>query len=156
MAQAKALAADLFASRLFSAYGNAPAVLSVILAGRELGMTATASLRGFHVIDGKPTLAADLIRALVIRSGEAKYFRCTERTPERATFVTKRGDDPELSLTVTIDEAKTAWKGSKQAWDASGWGKVPADMLVARAGSKLARLVFPDVVHGLDAREEME
>ena len=38
MNQAKALAADLFASRLFSAYGNAPAVLSTILIGRELGL----------------------------------------------------------------------------------------------------------------------
>jgi hypothetical protein len=38
----------------------------------------------------------------------------------------------------------------------SGWTKSPNDMLVARASAKLARLVYPDVVHGLYAREEME
>ena len=156
MAQAKALAVDLFQSRLFSAYGNAPAVLSVMLAGRELGMTATASLRGFHIIEGKPTLAADLIRALVIRSGQAAYFRCIERTAERATFTTKRGDDPDVSLSVTIEEGRAAFVGDDKAWARSGWGKNPADMLVARAGSKLARLVYPDVVHGFYAREELE
>jgi 5'-3' exonuclease len=157
MAAAKQLAADLFASRLFSAYGNPPAVLAIVMAGRELGMSATASLRGFHIIDGKPTLAADLIRALVIRSGAAEYFRCTERSATRATFATKRKDDhdaPPISLTYTIEEAQQAWKGDERSWNASGWGKNPADMLVARAGSKLARLVYPDIVHGIYSPEE--
>lgn len=115
-----------------------------------------ASLRAFHVIDGKPTLAADTIRAIVIRSGAAEYFRCTERTATQATFVTKRRGEPEMSLTFTIAEAKTAWPKGESEWGKSGWGKNPADMLVARAGAKLARLVYPDVVHGVYAKEEME
>lgn len=157
MRDAKLLATDVFNSKLFtSAYGTPQAVLSTVLAGRELGLQAMASLRAIHIVEGKPTLSADLIRALVIRSGLAKTFRCTERTAERATFVTQRGDDPEMSLTVTIDEARQAWGKSKDAWDKSGWGKNPADMLVARAGAKLARLVYPDVVHGIYAPEEME
>ena len=155
MQEAKQLAADLFGSKLFSAYGNAPAVLSTILAGRELGMSAMASLRGFHIIEGKPTLAADLLRALVLRNSKAKYFRCTERTDKRATFVTKRGDDPEIVLSYTIEEGKAAWSKGDKAWEGSGWGKNPADMLVARASAKLARLVYPDVVHGFYAPEEM-
>lgn len=156
MSGAKQLAADLFASRLFSAYGNAPAVLSTILAGRELGLQAMASLRSFHVIDGKPTLAADLIRALVIKSPACEYFRCTARTAEQATFVTKRKGDPEISLSFTVAEGRTAFAGDDKAWGKSGWAKNPADMCVARASAKLARLVYPDVVHGFYAPEEME
>jgi 5'-3' exonuclease len=144
-------------SRLFAAaYGSPQAVLSTVLAGRELGMQAMASLRAIHIVEGKPTLSADLIRAMVIRSGLATYFRCTERTATRATFETQRGDDPPIALSFTIEEARLAWAKSQEKFDASAWGHNPADMLVARAGAKLARLVYPDVVHGLYAPEELE
>lgn len=150
------LAKYVFESRLFSAYGTAQAVMTTLIAGRELGLQSMAALRAIHIIEGKPTLSADLIRALVIRSGLAKYFRCTERTAERATFETQRGDDPPIALTFTIEEARNAFGKDLTAWAKSGWGKNPADMLVARAGAKLARLVYPDVVHGVYATEEIE
>lgn len=156
MAEMKVLSADLYASRLFSAWGHPAAVLSIILAGREIGIPAMASLRGFHNVEGKPAMHADLIRARVLNSGVVDYFRCTERTNERATFVAKRKGDPELSLTYTIEDGRLAWSKTPVAWDASGWGKNPADMCVARASSKLARLVAPDVVHGFYAPEELE
>ena len=114
-----------------------------------------ASLRGFHVIDGKPSMAADLIRALVLKSGLAEYFRCTERSATRATFATKRKGDPEISLSYTVEEARAAWQKDQRAWDNSSYGKNPADMLVARAGSKLARLVYPEVTFGLYATSEL-
>jgi 5'-3' exonuclease len=157
IAQAKQLATDLFASRLFSAYGHPAGVLATILAGRELGLQTTASLRAIHIIDGKQALAADLIRALVLKSGKAEYFVCSERTSDKATFETKRKSDPKpITLTYTLQEGRQAWQKDDRAWTASGWGRNPADMCVARAGAKLARLVYPDVVHGLYAPEEIE
>lgn len=156
LAEAYKLATSMFQARLFSAYGNADAVLSTILAGREFGMPAMASLRAMHIVEGKPTLAADTIRALVLRSGAAEYFRCSERTPERATFVTKRKGEPEQSLTYTLAEGRIAFAGDDAKFAKSGWGRNSADMCVARAGAKLARLVYPDVVHGLFAKEEFE
>jgi hypothetical protein len=144
----------LFASYLFGgAYGSPEAVFSTIVAGRELGLQAMASLRGFHIVEGKHQLSADLIRALVLRSGLAVYFRCKERTAERCTFVTHRKGDPDpIELTYTIAEAQQA--GLVKA--KSGWEKSPTDMLVARAGSKLARLVYPEVVHGIYSPEEFD
>jgi 5'-3' exonuclease len=156
MSEAVQLAQRMFESRLFGAFGTPQAVLSIVLAGRELGLPAMASLRGFYNLDGKPTLSSGLIQALVLKSGKAKYFRCSERTAERATFVTKRGDDPEMTLSFTVEEAKAAWSKDEKAWKASGWGRNSADMCVARAGAKLARLVFPDVCAGLYDPSEME
>ncbi len=156
MNEAIHLAQRMYDSRLFSAYGTPQAVLSVILAGRELGIPAMASLRAFHIIEGKPSMSAGTIQSLVLRSGKATYFRCSERSDLRATFVTKRGDDPEIALSYTIEEGKQAWSRDQSAWNKSGWGRNPADMLVARAASKLARLVYPDVVSGLYSPEEME
>jgi hypothetical protein len=150
MNQAVQLAQLLFKARLFSAYGTPEAVLSTVLSGRELGLSAMASLRAFHIVEGKPTMAADALRALVLKSGKAKYFRCTERTAERATFETQRGDDPPFSLSYTVAEAQAAGVVKPN----SGWVKHSADMCIARASSKLARLVYPDVVAGLYAPEE--
>lgn len=158
----KGLAETLFASRHLSAYGSAPGVFTTILAGRELGMPAMVALRAFHIIEGKPAMAADAIRARVLGSPLCEYFRCTERTPDRATFVGKRKGDPEVSMSFTIQEARQAWNGPRDKdgnpdpakWAASGWGKNPADLNVARCSSKLARLLWPDVVHGFYAVEE--
>jgi hypothetical protein len=150
MNQAVQLAGLLFKARLFGAYGTPEAVLSTVLSGRELGISAMASLRAFHIVEGRPTLAADALRALVIKSGKAKSFRCTERTPTAATFVTQREGDEPMELRYTIEEAHAAGLVK----NGSGWTKNPADMLVARASSKLARLVYPDVVAGLYAPEE--
>jgi hypothetical protein len=155
-AEAGQLAKWVHESRQFSAYGTPQAVLATVLAGRELGLQAMASLRSIHIVEGKPTLSADLIRALAMQHPDCRYFRCTERvtTPgeERATFVTKRGDDPEMSLTYTIAEAKAAGL----VRNGSGWAKNPADMAVARASAKLARLVYPEATFGLYLREELE
>ena len=156
-AQAKLMAADLFAAKLFSGYGSPAAVLSTIIIGRELGLTVGAALRGFHIIESKHSMHADLIRARAQNSPACEYFRCTERTNEAATFVTKRKGDPEpVTLRYTIEDGKLAWSKDDKAWKASGWGRNPADMLVARASSKLARLVYPQEVHGFYAPEELE
>jgi hypothetical protein len=146
------LASEMFKSRLFSAYGTPQGVLSTILAGREMGLSAMASLRGFFIVEGKPTLSADLIRALVIRSGKAKFFRPVERTAERATWETQRGDDPPFTLSYTIEEARIAGLIKK----GSGWEKSPADMLTARASAKLARLIYSDIVFNLYDPTEVE
>jgi len=153
MQQAIQLANYMFAARLFPGYGTAQAVLATMLAGRELGIQSIASLRAFHVVDGKHALDATFIRALVMRSGLAEYFTITERTVTSATFETLRKGDPRpVSLTYTMEDAQRAGL----AKSGSGYAKNPADQFVARAGSKLARLVYPEVSFGLYAPEEFE
>lgn len=153
---ASLLSIEIHKSRLYSAYGTWQGVLTTILAGRELGMQAMVSLRAFHIIDGKPTMSADLIRALVLKHPACEYFRCTERTLAQATWVTKRkGDDP-ISLTFTVEDGRRAWPKDEASFLKSGWGKNPADMCVARASAKLARLVYADVVFNMYAPEEMD
>lgn len=158
MEEAARLAGHMFKARLFNAYGTWEGVFSTILAGRELGLPAMASLRAFHIIESKPQLSADTLAALVLKSGKAKYFKCTSRSATAATFKTLRlgGDEEPFEFVYTIEEARKAWKKDEKAWNGSSWGTSPADMLVARCKSKLARLVYPDVVGGMYAVEEME
>jgi hypothetical protein len=155
--EAKQLAQWAFESRLFSAFGSPQAVMTTILAGREIGLSAMASLRGFMVVDGKPSMSADLIRALVQRSSQCEYFRCIERTAEQSTWATKRRGEPdEQRLTFTLAEGRAAWQKDQRAWDQSNWGKRPANMVAKTASSMLARLVYADVVMNLYCAEEMD
>jgi 5'-3' exonuclease len=156
MREAERLANSMHQARLFSGYGTPHAVLSTIMAGRELGFQSVASLRAFHIIDSKHSLAADALRALVLKSGAAKFFRIVERTEKIATWETWRiGDPMAIKLSYTLTQARAAWQKDQKGWDASGWGRHPEDMLSARASAKLARLVYPDVLFGLYAIEEL-
>jgi 5'-3' exonuclease len=151
--EARILAADLHASRMFSAYGTPQAVLSTIMAGRELGFPAMASLRSFHIIEGKASLSAGAMVATVLRSGVAEYFRPVSFGETEATFETLRkgpGNLP-VKLTHTMEMAKAGGFVKEK----SGWVKVPIDMLVARAQSRLARMVYPDILAGLYTPDEL-
>jgi len=127
------------------------AALAVIVQGREFGLTAMQSLRSIHVIDGKPTFSADMMVALVHRSGLAEFFRCVETTGEIATFETRRKGEPSATrLSFTVDDAKAAGLLGR-----GPWSKHRAEMLRARAKSNLARLVFPDVLAGVYSPGEL-
>lgn len=153
--QLKDMSLDIAASKHYSHLGSASGVLATIAAGRELGIHMMASLRAFHVIEGKPAMSADLIRALVLQSPLCEYFRIVERGATSATWVTKRRGDPEVSLTYTIEQGRQAWQKDEKAWNASAWGKRPANMVTKTASSELARLVYPDVVMNLYSVEEL-
>src|SRR5690606_25227148 len=88
--EAKTVALDMFNSRMWSDYGNPQAVLSTVMVGRELGLPAMAALRSIHVIDGKHSLSAHLMVALVLRSGLAEYFEPISFSDTEATYETKR------------------------------------------------------------------
>ena len=157
MSDARQLAKWMHESRMFSSYGTPQAVLSTMLLGRELGMPAMAALRSVHVIEGKHSLSADLMVALVLKSGMAEYFQLEESTDALCTFETKRKGNPQPQrLTYTIEQAKQAGLlGPTRSGKPSNWNKMPLQMLRARAKSELARLEYPDLLAGLYTPEEL-
>lgn len=160
MQEARQLAKDMYDSRMFSAYGTPQAVLSTVMVGRELGLPAMASLRSIHNIEGKHGLAASLMVALILKSGLAEYFEPVSFSEIEATYETlRKGGRHPIKLTHTIEMGRQAWPKSKPDWEkaflASGWGKNPTDMLVARASARLARMVYPDLLAGLYTPEEL-
>jgi 5'-3' exonuclease len=149
---ARMLAKDMHASRLFSSYGTPQGVLATIMLGRELGLPAMASLRQIHIIEGKQALSASLMVALILKSGMAEYFEPMEFDEKHATWETKRkGARTPVRLTHTIEMAIQAGLVK----DKSGWLRNPIDMLNSRAPSRLARLVYPDVIGGLYTPDEL-
>ena len=147
----------LFDSRMFDSYGTPQAVLSTIMLGRDLGLPAIASLRSVHVIEGRHSLSADLMVALVLKSGLAVYFQMVESTDKICTYETQRKDAPNpQNLSYTIGQAEQAGllKPSRSGRP-TAWEKMPTQMLRARAKSELARLEYPDLLAGLYTPEEL-
>lgn len=152
--EAYRLAKVLVASHLLPRGVQTPeAAFAIIATGRELGLTAMQSLRTIHVIEGKPTLSADLICALVKqRTDVCKFFRLVETTDRIATYETHRIGEPTATrMSFTIEEAKVAGVTGKD-----NWRKYPAAMLRARAITALARAVYPDLATGIYDPDELD
>ena len=157
MDDACVLAKRLHESRMFSAYGSPQAVLSTLMLGRELGLPAMAALRSVHIIEGKHSLSAELMVALVLKSGLAEYFRLVETTDKICTYETlRKGSGKPQSLSYTIEQADQAnLLFVRQGKQPGPWHKMPKQMLRARCKSELARLEYPDLLAGLYTPEEL-
>jgi len=118
-------------------------VLTISLKGRELRLPPMQALSHIHIVEGKPTLSAELMRALVQRDGHT--IRVEEMTDTSVTVVGVRKDDPDnpLRRTWTIEQAQRAGVANKGPWKS-----YPGAMLLARATSELCRAMFADVLMG--------
>ncbi len=153
--QIAALSKDLSQSSLLPAElkGKEANIMFAIMTGAELGLSPMASIRGIHVVEGRPTLAADTMLAVILNSGAAEYFELVESTARQATYRTKRvGSKQEVVYTYTLDDAHQA----KLLKSGSGWEKHPKNMLRARCISMLARVVYPDILAGIYTPEEIK
>lgn len=126
--------------------GKEADVLLTIMAGAELGLGPVQSIRAIHVIEGKPTLSADLIAALCMRRSDVcEYLQPVETSATKATYTTKRKGAPAaVTMSFTIEQAKVAGLVGK-----GNWAKYPDAMLRARCISAICRAVYPDLVGGL-------
>ncbi len=146
------LAQILVQSRLLPKGVPSPeAAFTIIVTGRELGLSPMQSLRSIHIIEGRPTMSADLMAALVKRSPACVYFRLVESTADVATYETERAGEGSTRMSFTIGEARAAGLVQKDVWR-----RYPAAMLRARCIAALSRAVFPDVLLGVYETSELE
>ncbi len=128
-----------------------PDVVVQILAGQELGLAPMAAIRGVHIVQGKPVLAADTMVALVLGSGLCEYFQCAEDTDARVTYETKRKGAPRAqSYSWSEEDTKRAGLQTKD-----NWRLFRRQMMKARAKAILARDAYPDVLAGCYDPDEM-
>lgn len=131
--------------------GRPEAVLACILTGHEIGIGPMASLAKIAIIEGRPTMAAELMRALGLSAGHEYWVE--EATDTRVIVAGRRhGSDHVTKVTWTRDQATKAGLAGRQNWQ-----RYPRAMLLARATAELARLVWPDALGGVAyATEELE
>ena len=145
---AKAIANTEFVPK--SLRGNPAAIAAAVLYGDEVGLGPMQSLSRIAVIEGRPTLAAETQRALILQAGHELWVE--ESTNTKVTVAGRRRDSEQTSrLTWTMDDARRANLAGRPAWKL-----YPRQMLLARASAELARAVFADAIGGLAATEELE
>lgn len=139
---AKALAA---ASMLPKDYRQQPAnVLIAIETGTALGIPAVQALQGIAVINGKATLSADLMAAVVRRAGhKLRVEEDAEKLMVAATLI--RSDDPDYAFKAVWNVAKAQNAG---LWGTAMWNKYPLQMMRARAISEVVRQGASEVLFG--------
>ena len=128
------------------------AVAAAILYGRETGLPPMTALSQIHVIEGRPSMSAEGMRALILAAGheivvgELTGAKCTMRGR-------RRGSEEWSTVTWSLDMARAAGLLDKKG---QSWSRYPRAMLAARCTAELARLIFPDVIHGFRATEELD
>ena len=130
--------------------GKAPAVAAAILAGREIGLPPMQSLQHIHIIEGRPTLSAQMQRSLALAAGY--HLQIIETNTTRCIVEGRRSTADEWTrVTWTLDDAKKAGLLGR-----ANWQKHPRRMLQARATAELCQLIFSDAIAGMAATEEIE
>lgn len=147
--------ADIFlkSGLMPSAVKTPAAAFTIIQTGRELGIPPMAAIRGIAVIDGKPTVSADLMAALIQREhgDDAVRFLPEECDERRATgLYRRRGWNTYSRFVYTIEDANRAGLTGKRNWQTH-----PAAMLRARWLSSVAKMAFNDTCNGLYLPEEL-
>jgi len=142
--------------------GSVPKTVAAILHGRELGLPPMTALAHTSVINGRPGTSAEVMRALILQAGHDLHI---ERSDAHGCTIRGRrsdwAEDRWTTVTFTIDDAARAGlledKRSKDGRvTPSMYKKWPAALLLARASTILARMVFADVIHGMRSVEELQ
>lgn len=127
--------------------GKLPEIMACIATGRELGLGDLEALRQIYVVDGRPTLSAELMVKLVRRRGHSITGSVG---PDEATVTGKRADNgDEMTVTWTLKMAQRAGIAGK-----TNWQRHPEAMLWARAVSQLCRMLFADCLAGISHTPE--
>jgi hypothetical protein len=133
------LGAVLVKSGFFQDTRDAAQAIVKVMAGRELGLAAIASMTGIYIVQGRVTLSANIMAAVVKRSGRYDYrvLSLDDKACEIAFFENKQAIG---NSRFTADDAKRA--GTKNM------EKYPRNMLFARAMSNGVKWYCPDVTGG--------
>lgn len=125
--------------------------VAIMMTGRELQIPTMQALRQINVIQGKPTMSAELMLALAHQ--RIPGFKChpIESTATSATFEFQRPGQPAYRHTFTMNDAAGMGLVGKD-----NWKKQPAVMLRWRCISAGLRLIAPDAIAGLYTPEEIQ
>lgn len=124
-------------------YADPGKVLLMAETGAMLGLHPMAALQGIHIIDGKPSLSANLLAALVHKAGHKLRVKTTGEGKDLVAIATLiRSDDPDypFEVTWTMTDAQRAGLLNKD-----NWKKYPRAMLKSRAITEVIREGASDV-----------
>jgi len=122
-----------------------------MMLGGSLGLDPLTSLQNIYVVHGRPGMYTKLKVALAQAAGHEVWDE--EYGPDRAVVCGRRqGTDAVVRITITMEDARRAGWPEQNA----NYRKTPADMLWARAASRVVDRIAADVLHGIVSVEDIE
>jgi hypothetical protein len=137
-----ALGKVLAQSGYFSDAKQAAQAAVKVMAGEEVGLGPIASMTNIHIVQGKVTIGANMIAALIRRHPDYDY-EVTEHTDKVCSIKFIYKGKPAGVSTFSMEDAATAGLTKNPTWKAH-----PRNMLFARAISNGAKWYAPDVSAG--------
>lgn len=140
-------------SRFFEDCKDAAQAGVKVLCGLELGIPAFSAMSGIHIIKGKPVIGANIMAAMVKRSGKYNY-RVLEHSEKVCKILFLEHAEHAGVSEVTMAEISAAnidkdWdRETKQYKLKHNWKTFPKNMLFARAISNGIRWYCPDLFLG--------
>lgn len=142
MTALQSAATALHASGYFGDVKTQAQAMVKVMAGAEIGLPPFAAMTGIHIINGKPTLGANLIATLV--KNDPRYdYRVKVANNEQCILTWYEGGQPVGESSFTMAEANAAGLTNKATWKAYA-----SDMLFARALTRGARRYAPGIFGG--------
>lgn len=131
--------------------GNVGKTFLLAETGDMLGIHPMAAMTGVHIIEGKPSISANLMGGLVRKAGHKLRVTVTGDASDKtlkATAQLIRQDDPDFTFEVTWTVADAERAGLWPGKPGSNWAKYPKAMMKARVISEIVREAAPDVLMG--------
>jgi hypothetical protein len=141
LAQAEVLANTEIVPKAFQ--GRPHDIVAAAMIGRNVGLDPMLSMQYIHVIEGKPTMSAEAMVALVRRSGHKIEVVRLDNDGAVARG-TRRDTGESVEFEFTRQNASDAGLNDKAVWKAYF-----RSMAWARAVSQLCRMLFADVIMGV-------
>lgn len=116
----------------------------IMLKGRELGIPPMQAFSSIAVVNGKPTMSAELMLAMIYKNVPGAIVNFDITDSKKCEISAKRPNGKSTKFSFTMDDAKTANLTGK-----GPWMTYPAAMLRARCVSAMARAMFPDALSGV-------
>lgn len=146
------LAQALVTTRFLPSAIDTPAkAVAIWLKGRELGLPFMLSMSSIHIIEGKPTASAELMRSLAFQRVRGFGMKVVQADDKACEIEFRREGSEPFTYRYAIEDAMRAGDASKNTYR-----KHPGPMLVARCTAQGLRLYCPDATMGVYAPEEFD
>jgi hypothetical protein len=145
--QTKLMAQAIAESKLFGIQTPAQALALGLLCQAE-GRHPAEAARDYHIINGKPSLKSEAMLARFQQAGGKVEWHEYTHEAVSGTFTHPQGGSLKVSWTMQ-DATRAGLTGNPT------WKKFPRQMLKARCISEAVRGIFPGVLSGLYAPEEV-
>jgi hypothetical protein len=146
--QTKLMAEAIAKSKLFGIQTAEQALALGLLCQAE-GRHPAEAARDYHIIGGKPSLKSEAMLARFQQAGGKVEWHDYTHESVSGTFTHPQGGS--LKVSWTIKDAERAGLTGNPTWK-----KFPRQMLKARCISEAVRGIFPGVLSGLYAPEEVQ